>query len=236
MFTVAVIGADGAGKTTICRRLERTLPMRAKYVYMGVNLKASGLMLPTTRLIVLIKKAAGRPPDISGPPDPSRSKSPPKGAIRRAMFALRAAAWQANLIAEEWFRQTVIWLYLQRGFIVLCDRHFYSDYFAHDVVKRRGRMTLPRRIHGAMLKHIYPKPEVVVCLDAPPEVLYARKKEGTLDSLQRRRAEYLDLRGEFAHFRVVDASQPEDKVAQEVADFIQECYNEKKCRPGRAKP
>jgi ABC-type branched-subunit amino acid transport system ATPase component len=51
MFTVALIGPDGAGKTTIGRRIEHTLPLPVKYVYMGVNLDSSNHMLPTTRLL-----------------------------------------------------------------------------------------------------------------------------------------------------------------------------------------
>jgi hypothetical protein len=62
MFTVALIGPDGAGKTTIGRRLEHALPRPVKYIYMGVNLDSSNVMLPTTRLVKAIKRALGAPP------------------------------------------------------------------------------------------------------------------------------------------------------------------------------
>jgi thymidylate kinase len=74
-----------------------------------------------------------------------------------------------------------------------------------------------------MLRHAYPRPDLVVFLDAPPEVLHARKGEGTLQSLSRRRADYLrlagdpDLGGEFA---VVSATQPLPAVIDEVAGLI----------------
>src|SRR5690606_16626163 len=50
VFTVALIGPDGAGKSTISRKVVEMLDIPAKYLYMGVNLEASNLMLPTTRL------------------------------------------------------------------------------------------------------------------------------------------------------------------------------------------
>ena len=45
-------------KTTIGRRIEHTLPLPVKYVYMGVNLDSSNHMLPTTRLIKAIEDEA----------------------------------------------------------------------------------------------------------------------------------------------------------------------------------
>src|SRR3954454_5666071 len=75
MISVALIGPDGAGKSTITERLEREpLPAPVKRIYMGVNLQAGGLMLPTTRLALAIKTARGRRPDMVAPfaaPPPS---------------------------------------------------------------------------------------------------------------------------------------------------------------------
>ncbi len=60
MVTVALIGADGAGKTTIGHRLEKesTLPM--KYIYMGENPESGNHTLPTTRMILKVKRALGK--------------------------------------------------------------------------------------------------------------------------------------------------------------------------------
>lgn len=227
MFTVALIGPDGAGKTTIGRRLEHALPMPVKYVYMGVNLDASNHMLPTTRLLHAIKRARGARPDNAGPPDPRRAKPKPKGAIKRTAAGLKTSLRLTNRIAEEWFRQGTAWYYQRRGNIVLFDRHFFSDYYAYDIAQDGAPRPLSNRIHGFMLMHIYPKPNLVIYLDAPAEVLFARKGEGTIEALERRRKDYLQMRGLVPHFVVVDATQSEDDVAREVTRVIWDFYTAK---------
>ncbi len=75
MFTVALIGPDGAGKTTICQRLEQILPLPTKYVYMGINLETSRFMLPSTLLLLQMKRWFGKRPDLAPPSDRMRSTS-----------------------------------------------------------------------------------------------------------------------------------------------------------------
>lgn len=221
MFTVALIGADGSGKSTLGRKLRQMPSLPIKYVYMGVNLESSGLMLPTTRLALEVKRALGGRPDIAvGPPDPSRARPRPRGLVRRALGAMKATLRTTNLIAEEWFRQCVVWYYQARGYIVLFDRHFVFDYCARPSGADAMWQPLSRRLHVAMLEHLYPRPSLVICLDAPAEVLYERKHEGTVELLEIRRQEYLQSAGLVEHFTVVDASQELEAVEREVADVI----------------
>lgn len=221
MFTVALIGSDGAGKTTVGRALERRMPHFIKYIYMGVNLETSNLVLPTTRLLLEVKRALGRRPDMSGPPDPTRKKRQPEGSLRRWAASVKSALRLMNRLGEEWFRQLVAWTYLRRGYVVLFDRHFFSDYYAHDIAGNDPGRPLTSRIHGFVLDHLYPKPDLIILLDAPADVLYARKGEGTPALLERRRQEYLQLRQTVEHFAIVDATQEIDAVTGEVAALIQ---------------
>jgi len=218
-FTVALVGADGAGKTTVGRRLERCLPVTVKYLYMGANVDASNVLLPTTRALHAFKKARGAGPS-GGPPDPARRKAPPRGLLRRVLRGGRSLLGLTNRLAEEWFRQALAWYHLGRGRIVIFDRHFYSDYYAHDIAVTAGERSLSRRVHGFVLKRLYPKPDLVILLDAPADVLWERKREGTIDALVRRREEYLHLRAEVDDFAIVDATQPEEAVVHEVARLI----------------
>jgi len=204
-LTVALIGCDGAGKTTVARALERDGELPVRYLYMGVSPDSSNRLLPTTRLAHALKRSGPRPP---------------RGGRRRARRAVRAALRLANRLAEEWYRQLIATAHVRRGRIVVFDRHFTIDYHAADV--EAADRPLHRRLHGFLLTRLYPLPDLVILLDAPPEVLFARKGEGTIRSLARRRGEYQRLGAALERFAVVEATQPLDDVVARVAGIIRE--------------
>lgn len=220
MFTVALIGPDGAGKSTIGRKLQEISPLPMKYVYMGVNLESSNLVLPTTRLVLEVKRALGQRPDITVPRDVYFQGQGVQKFRKRAAASIKAALRLANLTAEEWFRQLIVWYYMLRGYCVVFDRHFYFDYYAHDIANTDPKRALTSRVHGFMLQKLYPKPDFVIFLDAPTEVLYARKPERTILTLEMKRQEYARLREVMKNFAVVDVSQPVDTVVRQVCDLI----------------
>ena len=220
MFTVALIGPDGAGKSTIGRKLQEISPLPIKYVYMGVNLESSNLVLPTTRLLLEVKRARGQRPDITVPRDVYFQSQTRKKFTKRVAEGAKAALRMVNLMAEEWFRQLVVWIYMLRGFHVLFDRHFYFDYYDHDIANTDPKRPLSSRLHGFMLQKLYPKPDFVIFLDAPSEVLFARKPERTIDILESKRQEYVRLHEVMKDFAVVDVSQPVDTVVRQVCELI----------------
>ena len=67
MLTLALVGPDGAGKTTVARTLEEELRPSVKYLYMGVSADSSNHALPTTRLVQALKRRQGAEPDTRGP-------------------------------------------------------------------------------------------------------------------------------------------------------------------------
>lgn len=219
MTTVALIGPDGAGKTTVARELQRVLPVPVRYLYMGVSAESSNVVLPTTRIARRIKRATGAAPDTAGPPDPTRPARPrPRSFIARRAADLRSFLRLANRLAEEWYRQALAWRWERSGAVVVFDRHFFVDYHAYDVAAE-GRST-GQRVHGAILARLYPKPDLVVYLDAPAEVLLARKGEGTLEALERRRGDYRAIAPLVDQFVEVDATRPLADVVASVAAAI----------------
>lgn len=219
-ISVALIGADGTGKSTISRRVVETLGLPAKHVYMGVNLESSNLLLPTTRLLLEAKRLRGRRPDAVGPPR-SQPQQSGGGVVRRAVGGVKSALRLLNWAAEEWFRQVVVWWHQRRGYVVVLDRHFYADYYRHGIANGED-VPLASRLHGAMLERYYPKPDLFILLDAPAEVLFDRKGEGTLGLLAERQQEYREMCGALGNCEVVSVEQPLDDVVAQIAAMIRD--------------
>ena len=219
MTSVALIGADGAGKTTIARELAADDSRRVRYLYLGVNSAASNHMLITTRSIAWLKRRRGRAED-HGPPPSAADIIERDGTASRWKEA-KSTVRVVNQILDEWYRQAIAMVWQRRGFVVVFDRHYLADFSSHDM---NGASGLPfhRRLHGFVLRHLYPEPDAVVMLDAPAEVLLERKGEGTLESLTRRRDDYLSIRDAVDRFYVVDATLPLDEVRERVAVIIDE--------------
>jgi thymidylate kinase len=121
---------------------------------------------------------------------------------------------------EEWLRQLVAFGYLARGWIVVFDRHFFADYYQADVASPQGARDASSRLHGWMLRHLYPRPDLVLCLDAPGEVLYARKPEASVAWLEQRRRQYLALAEVVPALVVLDATRPVDDVLRVAVETI----------------
>lgn len=217
MASVAFIGPDGTGKTTITRRLEQSGLLPFKYLYMGVNTYAATTALPTTRLAEFLKRRLRRGTRTSG----ERAAAGTGG--RRAAGWLWATARLGNHLAEEWYRQLVSWSYQLRGFVVLYDRHFMFD-FSPEIVA--GMPTEPdRRLHHWLVTHAYPRPELVFFLDAPGDVLYARKGESTIEELDRRRRGFEALGARMPNVIRLDATRPIDEVYRDVVAHLTRFYD-----------
>ena len=159
-FTVALVGRDGAGKTTVARRLEGEIDRPIRYLYMGVSADSSNRSLPTTRLAHRIKRAAGAPPDTARP-----ARDAPRRRARRpgAQEPVQAGAQERALDAapDQPAGRGVVppaaghGARAARGAIVIFDRHFVADYHAYDMSGQAR--TLSRRLHGWLLSHAYPQ-------------------------------------------------------------------------------
>ena len=211
--TVALIGQDGAGKSTIARAVSDALPFDAGLVYMGVNLDASSVMLPTTRLALGLKRRGGRRADMTAPGDDGTR---PVSVLTGARRLVRSVNW----IAEEMYRSVLVRRIRRRGAVAIQDRDFYCDYYWSAVAPTSAKRRLDIRMHGAFLRRWYPKPDLVLLLDAPAEVLHRRRGDQTLESVAERRARYLDLVPVLRTVQVVDADRPPGEVAADITQRI----------------
>ncbi|MDH3302788.1 MAG: hypothetical protein OES24_19995 [Acidimicrobiia bacterium] len=214
-FSVAFVGPDGAGKTTVARRLETDLPLPVTYLYMGVSAESSNRLLPTTRLVRSIRRRKGV---VERGPKARAQEPAGRPSVRRR---LRATARLLNRVAEESYRQAIASRQMRQGRVVLFDRHFFADYHMHDV-DTEGRLPLSRRLHGLFISRVLPRPDLLVFLDVPAEVLFARKGEGTVELLEEMRNGYRRLASAGPTFVTLDADRPLDDVVDDAVAVVLE--------------
>jgi thymidylate kinase len=115
-------------------------------------------------------------------------------------------------LMEEWYA----YLFQERkAELLLCDRYYH--YLLVDPIRYRygGPMSIARLIGTLM-----PQPRLWVLLDAPAEVLQARKQEVPPEETARQRQAYLSQVKKQRNYVIVDASQPLDKVITDVEHAI----------------
>ncbi|MCA6122029.1 hypothetical protein J6500_08975 [Bradyrhizobium sp. WSM 1704] len=191
---VIFLGPDGAGKSSVISQIGKELD--------GAFSSTRCLFFPPA----LYRRWRGRP---EGPP------VLPHDLPQRSVFASvsRALAyWLAYYIAGYWIS---IRPALARSALVIHDRHLLDAL----VDPRRYRYAGP----AWLLRWIWlllPKPDLVILLDAPADVLHARKQElpfeQTVELMNRYRQLVRTLRNGYA----VDASLPLRDVTAAVNDII----------------
>ena len=199
-LTVALLAPDGGGKTTLATELTRKFFLPSRYIYMGTNVDASTVGLPTTRWIQ------------------ARSKRPKKVG-QMPFWAIARGLRFVNNLAEQWYRYGTSYYHMIRGRLVLFDRYVYDGQL--NASRKRSLKTRARRW---LLSAAAPKPDMVVFLDAPGEVLYARKGEHSPQILEQQRQHYLGLRKHIPQMLVVDATRDAEQVRRTVTSLIWRGY------------
>jgi thymidylate kinase len=198
LFAV-LVGLDGAGKTTLARRL--------------CDVTTTGARFNCVRYFHFRPKIFG-PMEL---PLPEFKNHPRKPAPRPNLFRhlLSAARLAKNLLLANlawWLHGRCI---AASGCLVLVDRYFYNYRLDPASVKYAGPPWLL-----ALAEKWFPAPDVVITLRAPAEMLLARKQELSPEEITRQAAVLDQL--QFGHARViaVDASRPADEVARATLDAL----------------
>ena len=200
--TLVLLGPDGSGKSSVTKRLLADLH--------GTFYKDKSLHVHWKPAVFLRQRRAERPATT----DPHGQK--PRGWLA-SQFAL-LYHW-SEFLAGSVFQFLPV---LFRSGLVLIERH----HFDFEVDPRRYRLQPPCWLVRFAFRGL-PQPDLVFVLDAPPELLQARKPEVTLDESRRQRTAYLTLAARLPNARVIDGTQPLDLV---VASVVREtlCYLEKR--------
>jgi thymidylate kinase len=215
MTTVALVGSDGAGKSRVADELRRSFGHPIKVVYLGMNPDSGRFALPTTRLSHAVKKRRVAARTGTGSSTPISLHAIEHRKDTRG--SLWAAARLVNRIAEEAVKYLVSLSYRAAGAIVIYDRHYLFDFTPSS--DRPQRLT--SRIHLWFLEHVYPKPDLFILLDAPPEILLKRKQEVPISYLVSRRDAFLRRGGGLPNFAIVNADRPFPEVYRDVAEHLE---------------
>lgn len=194
-LTVVLCGADGCGKSTATTAIVEGLsgtfsPLKGRHYHWKPPLFSA-------------RRREKRGPATDPHGKPVRS--------RVASLAYFLFHWLEFVLGSHLcFRRATF-----RGGLVLVDRYYY-DFF---VDQRRYRLQVPQalvKLGYALVK----KPDLVLLLDAPAEVLQSRKQEVPLAETQRQVGAYRKLVGKLSIGRIINAAQPAAKVGADANQII----------------
>jgi thymidylate kinase len=225
MFSVALVGGDGAGKTTIAKCLEESFPLPVKQIYMGISPISSNYALPTTRFVRYLKirrykKQNGESGEIT--PESLSLHLHYRSVERGPVWVM---ARTVNRLLGTIYRNIISLNYMTRGYVVIYDRHLLFELSPDVINGKKQPQPLDQKFLHWLLSNIFPKPDIVFFLDADPEILYSRKGEATLEHLAMRREAILSQGKKVPNFIQVDASQPLDNVTAFVTQHILEFHD-----------
>ena len=198
--SVALLGPDGAGKSTLAAGLRESVPLTTRCLYMGMQ---PGASIP------------GKTWTASVPASPRRRRRRlPVRLIRQSRRLFRLAR-----------RSALARALVQTGHLVIFDRFPYDAEVHWANVTRPGA-----RLRLWLLRRAVLRPDVVVFLDVPGEVTFQRKGEHSPELLELRRERYLSLAARLEHAHVVDATRPANEVRSVVTSLVWRAYARKYSR------
>jgi thymidylate kinase len=174
-MTVALLGPDGAGKSTAAAAIAGSFYFPVRVMYMS-----------------------------PGQPAP-RWRPPGLGIAMRLSAQLTRWLWARSHTA--------------RGRLVLFDRYAFDA-----LLPARRPLSRPSRLRRWVLGRACPPPDLTVVVDAPGELLYARKGEHGAAVLEAERRAYLALSRRLPRASVVDGTRDADQVRRDITATIWQAY------------
>jgi thymidylate kinase len=217
LITVALVGADGAGKTTVAQLAVAVSTVPASYLYMGLNPESTRFALPTSRLALYIKKRLLKRRFIAtGSADQDFADW---GHVTLSEHPVVQILRLVNRIFDSSVRTTIAFIMSAKGSVIVTDRHFVVDHGLDRLLGHRSS-TFGARAFGWVVTHLFPPPDLVIHLDAPAATLFERKAEGGLEYLEKTQAHYRRAAEVFPRFETVDATKELEDVVNDVVALI----------------
>ena len=212
---VTFLGTDGAGKSTVTARVEQDLAPVFSSTKRYHRPVASPLRW-MKRFQTGLRSGRHASPSTTGlDAQPAQHDPPGKPPHDLPASLLKLGLWWADFTVFGYLLD--VYPRLVGSTLVLLDR-YYQDLLVHPHGYRYGGPLWLARLVGRFV----PRPHLVILLDAPAEVIQARKPELPFEETARQREAYLEVGEGLSNAHVVDTSQPLDAVVDEVERIILE--------------
>lgn len=211
-FTIALIGGDGSGKSSVARRLIEDSRFDLAYMYMGPSFSSASHLLPTSRAVLGLQRVRARShPDRNPSSDSLESRNRPSSLPR---FLVRSLLQYSEVL----HREVRVRFALRRGDAVVFDRHILFEIWPTE--HPTTAVERARNVYARLLRFTCRRPERTVVLIADPEVMLERKGETDRAYLERRNREWLEMAAADSTLVVVDANQDLDDVYRDVTALL----------------
>ena len=225
---IAIVGSDGAGKSTAVEDLQRWLGREITTTAMHMGKPPRGV---STRAVRRSIKAAGK---VRRTPNPSGAqiRSTLQDAEDGSPVSLRDSTrlvWEVFTARDRYRAYRRARRYATNGGIVVCDRFPLPEVTLMDGAvtahlsdpSRRGRLVAALATRERRYYERIAAPDVLIVLRVDPDLAVRRKEGVERESLVRPRAEEIwsiDWSGSPA--LVVEAGQPKDDVLRQVRCLV----------------
>ena len=199
---IAIMGPDGAGKSLVISGLRQELSSAFR----------------TVRYFHLRPKLLRRGDATEGVVTDPHGKRPRGKVASIAKIFLLIADYTLGYL----FRLAPA---MMRTDMIIFDRYIYDLLVDSKRVRYGGPFWLLR-----LAARLVPRPDIVILLDAPAEVLWSRKQEVAFEEVMRQREGYLKLARELPSAVVIDATQSPSNVMGSVMSAVVAYYADRTSR------